>query len=66
MRDRSEVAEQLSMLEKMLNDGWNIIQTVALSAASGMAAPNVMQMGSPGETQQFAEWASVLVLERAR
>ena len=48
----------------MLNDGWSIIHNIPLSAAGGMAAPNIMQMGSPGETRQFAEWAALVVLEK--
>ena len=54
----------LGELEKLLNSGWNISQAIPLAGAGGMAAVQVLSGGSP-EAAQFAEWASLVVLEKA-
>jgi hypothetical protein len=64
MADTESTNRQLSKLDELLNSGWNILQAVPLAGAAGMAAPNVMAMGSPAHAVRFAEWAALIVLER--
>ena len=62
-RQSGEADAQLGELEGLLNDGWNIVQTIPLAATGGITAVMVTP-GSPGEAVRFAEWAGLLVLER--
>ena len=63
-RNANEFNPRLIELQGLLNDGWNILQAIPLAGVGGMATVMVTQ-GHPGEATQFAEWASLIILEKA-
>ena len=46
-------------LQRLLNDGWSLVDKVPLAGAGGVAAT-----GHPGDMVTFAEWAALVVLEK--
>jgi hypothetical protein len=61
-RERDAADSQLESLEKLLNQGWDILQSVPLSAAGGITSPTP---GAASEPMRFAQWAALIVLQKS-
>jgi hypothetical protein len=63
MREQELANRQLDELATLLNDGWDLLHALPLGAAGGVGA--IGPASGPREAFTFANWAAIVILERA-